>query len=113
MQTGRFLGRCLPLTAAVVLALSGVARAGEPNANALSYATQSDPETLELDARQASRGLMVSHMTIPVRPGAFTFVYPKWIPGEHGPTGPLANISELRVSANGTPLQYRRDQVDM
>ncbi len=80
---------------------------------ATSYATQSNPMTLVLDAREASRGLMYSHMSIPVKPGAFTFVYPKWIPGEHGPTGPLANISEVRVSANGHALTWQRDVVDM
>lgn len=80
---------------------------------AAAYATQSDPVTLVLDARDTSRGLMYSHMTIPVKPGAFTFVYPKWIPGEHGPTGPLANISQIHVSANGHALAWRRDVVDM
>jgi predicted metalloprotease with PDZ domain len=81
--------------------------------SATAYATQSDPMTLVLDARNASRGLMYSHMTIPVKPGPFTFVYPKWIPGEHGPTGPLANISQVRVSAGGHALAWHRDPVDM
>ncbi len=89
------------------------AQAAEPNANAVSYATQDNPETLVLDARDAGRGLMTATMTIPVKPGPFTFVYPKWVPGEHGPTGPLANISQIKVSANGRALTWRRDQVDM
>lgn len=80
---------------------------------ATSYATQSDPMTLVLDARTASRGLMYSHMTIPVKPGAFTFVYPKWIPGEHGPTGPLADISQIHVTGGGHTLTWHRDVVDM
>jgi predicted metalloprotease with PDZ domain len=80
---------------------------------ATPYATQADPATLVLDARNASRGLMYSHMSIPVKSGSFTFVYPKWIPGEHGPTGPLSNISELRVSANGHALPWQRDLEDM
>ncbi|HKU67423.1 MAG TPA: hypothetical protein VJP85_06595 [Candidatus Baltobacteraceae bacterium] len=80
---------------------------------AQSIATKADPMVLVLDARNTSRGLMYSHMTIPVKPGPFTFVYPKWIPGEHGPTGPLANISQIRVSANGHALEWHRDVVDM
>lgn len=80
---------------------------------AAAYATQGDPMTLVLDARTASRGLMYSHMSIPVKPGAFTFVYPKWIPGEHGPTGPLADISQIRVTANGHALAWHRDVVDL
>lgn len=109
------------LVAAMLLGGSAVSMAQTSDSNnftpedpsATPYATQSDPMTLVLDARNASRGLMYSHMTIPVKPGAFTFVYPKWIPGEHGPTGPLANISQIRVSANGHALAWRRDVVDM
>jgi predicted metalloprotease with PDZ domain len=113
MQLRRFAGAVVALVGAFVFIASSGARADEPNANATSYTTSTDPETLVLDARQAPRGLMSSHMTIPVRTGPFTFVYPEWIPGEHGPTGPLANISEVHVSANGTPVRYERDQVDM
>jgi predicted metalloprotease with PDZ domain len=87
--------------------------AAEPNSDARPYATQSNPETLVLDAREAGRGLMTATMQIPVEPGSFTFVYPKWVPGEHGPTGPLADVSEIKVSANGHSLDWRRDQVDM
>ncbi len=85
----------------------------QPNADALSLATQSRPMTLVLDARQSPRGMMQSRMTIPVKPGTFTIVYPKWIPGEHGPTGPLNDLTELHVTAGGRDLAWRRDKVDM
>lgn len=90
------------------------AQAGDyatPNATSLS--THSNPETLVLDARDASRGLMYSHMTIPVAPGPFTLVYPKWIPGEHGPTGPLHDLAALRIHAGATTLTWRRDKVNL
>ena len=107
----------LPLSCASALLISlcvaGPSPAAEPNSNARSYATESNPETLVLDARDAGRGLMTATMRIPVKPGPFTFVYPKWVPGEHGPTGPLADVSQIKVSANGQPLDWRRDQVDM
>lgn len=76
-------------------------------------ATQGNPMTLLLDARKAPIGRAYAHMTIPARPGPFTIDYPQWIPGEHGPTGPLSDISELRVSANGKQLHWQRDQVDL
>jgi len=94
-------------------AFAHVARAGEPNTNATSYATRDNPETLVLDARDAPRGLMTATMSMPVKPGAFTFVYPKWVPGDHGPTGPLTDISGLKVTANGRRLPWARDKVDM
>jgi predicted metalloprotease with PDZ domain len=111
MRVSTILGTFLALIFSLGLPLS--ARASEPNANAVSFATRNDPEILVLDARQAGRGLMFSHMTIPVRPGTFDMVYPKWIPGEHEPSGPLADVAQLRVSANGRSLPWIRDQVNL
>jgi predicted metalloprotease with PDZ domain len=80
---------------------------------ATSLATANNPMTVVLDERTAARGLAYTHMTIPVQPGPFTLDYPEWIPGEHGPTGPLHDVSELRISANGRAIAWQRDQVDM
>ncbi|MEO6835565.1 MAG: hypothetical protein ABI231_06620, partial [Candidatus Tumulicola sp.] len=71
------------------------------------------PVTLRLDASQASRGIMFAHERLPITPGALTLVYPKWIPGEHGPTGPLNDLAALRISAAGNALDWRRDPVDL
>jgi predicted metalloprotease with PDZ domain len=78
-----------------------------------SLATQARPETLVLDASTAARGFMTSHLTIPAHPGPFTVVYPKWIPGEHGPTGPLNDLTGIKMSAGGKALDWRRDQIDL
>jgi predicted metalloprotease with PDZ domain len=80
---------------------------------AASLAPRQHPATLVLDARQASRGIIYARETIPARAGDFTIVYPKWIPGEHGPTGPLGDLAAMRVSAGGSALRWRRDLVDM
>ncbi|MBV8153278.1 MAG: peptidase M61, partial [Candidatus Eremiobacteraeota bacterium] len=69
--------------------------------------------TVVLDARKAPLGLAYTHMTIPVAPGAFTIDFPQWIPGDHSPSGALNQMSELVVRANGKPLAWHRDQVDM
>ena len=111
------MNRLLPLSCAgallAFLSVRGPAAAGEPNANARSYATRANPETLVLDARDVGRGLMTAKMRIPVSAGAFTFVYPKWVPGEHGPTGPIGNVSQLKVSADGRPLAWQRDRIHL
>src|SRR5579872_351335 len=80
---------------------------------AVSLATEQNPMTLVLDARQAARAVLFVHETMPVHPGRFTLVYPQWIPGEHGPTGPLYDLASLRVSAGSTPVAWHRDDVDM
>ncbi len=72
-----------------------------------------EPVTLTLDATKAAHGIMYAHERIPVTPGPFTLVYPKWIPGEHGPTGPLNDLAALRISAGGRPLDWHRDTIDM
>ncbi len=69
--------------------------------------------TLSVDATEAPRKLFHAHMTIPVSPGPLTLVYPKWIPGEHGPTGPIINLAGLKLTAGGKTIPWRRDDVDM
>ena len=69
--------------------------------------------TLAVDASEAPRKIFHTRMTIPVEPGKITLVYPKWIPGEHGPTGPLTDVAGLRFTAAGKPLRWERDLVDM
>jgi predicted metalloprotease with PDZ domain len=66
-----------------------------------------------VDASAASSRLFHAKLTIPVKPGALTLLYPKWIPGEHGPTGPITDLTGLKISANGQPLAWRRDDIEM
>lgn len=72
-----------------------------------------EPIRLELDATDAGRSLFHGRMHIPVQAGAVTLVYPKWIPGEHGPTGPITDFAGLVVSAGGRTIPWRRDVADM
>ncbi len=68
---------------------------------------------LALDASDAPRHLLHATLRIPAAPGPLTLFYPKWIPGEHGPTGPIADLVNLRFSAGGQRLPWRRDDVEM
>lgn len=68
---------------------------------------------LHVDATDAARKILHARLEIPAQPGALTLVYPKWIPGEHGPTGPINDLVDLRMSADGRPILWRRDEVDM
>src|SRR5215471_3342169 len=70
-------------------------------------------EHLRLDATDAPRNILHSTITIPVKPGAVTLVYPKWIPGNHRPTGPIQNLLGLHINANGQELNWQRDLIDM
>lgn len=71
------------------------------------------PITLRVDATEAPRKIYYAELSIPATPGPMTLVYPKWIPGEHGPTGPITDLAGLQVAAGGKPVEWRRDSVDM
>jgi len=60
----------------------------------------------DVDATDAPRNIFHARLTIPANPGAFTLVYPKWIPGNHRPSGPIANLTGLRFEAAGKPLAW-------
>ncbi|HEV2500397.1 MAG TPA: M61 family peptidase, partial [Terriglobia bacterium] len=68
---------------------------------------------LIVDATQAPMHIIHTRMVMPVTPGPLTLYYPKWIPGEHAPDGPIANLVGLKFSANGQPVPWRRDLIDM
>ena len=68
---------------------------------------------LLVDLSDAPRNIYHSRLTIPVRPGPLTLVYPKWIPGNHRPSGPIANVTGVKMEAGGHTLAWQRDAVDM
>jgi predicted metalloprotease with PDZ domain len=68
--------------------------------------------TIAVDASDAPRKIIHAQLTIPAAPGSLTLYYPKWIPGEHGPTGPVQELTGLKFAANGQPLTWRRDLLD-
>lgn len=76
---------------------------------------QSQPSVISLrvDAREASRGILHAQMTLPVEPGPLTLLYPKWIPGEHGPTGPIRDLAGLRFTAAGQDVTWERDPLEV
>ena len=71
------------------------------------------PITLAVDVRETPRKLLHARETMSVTPGALTLVYPKWLPGEHAPDGPIVDLVALKVSAGGRPLAWRRDPLDL
>jgi predicted metalloprotease with PDZ domain len=68
--------------------------------------------SLVVDATEAPRKIFHAHLTIPANAGTLTLYYPKWIPGEHGPTGPIQDLAGLKFTANGQVLKWRRDLLD-
>jgi predicted metalloprotease with PDZ domain len=104
----------LLLTAAPVIAQVGTARPqpvpmeeAMPPARDVAY-----PGTLRLDvdASDTSRGIYRVVEIIPVaHPGPLTLLYPQWLPGNHGPSGPINSLAGLRITAGGHAIPWLRD----
>ena len=97
----RLLRRYLGLIVSLLVPLP--AFAGEP----------ARPIELSVDATAAPRKLLHARLVIPAAPGPLTLYYPKWIPGEHAPTGPITELSGVKFRAGGKAVSWRRDDVDL
>ncbi|MBI5067888.1 MAG: M61 family peptidase [Deltaproteobacteria bacterium] len=78
---------------------------------ALSLAA-ADPVLLEVDLRGAAHHTLQARIAVPARPGPLRLAFPRWIPGEHRPSGKIADLVDVRFTALGRPLAWSRDEVD-
>jgi hypothetical protein len=73
--------------------------------------------TLEVDLTDLEHRVFDVVERLPVGgPGPLTVLYPRWLPGNHGPTGPIQSLAGLVVTAAGAParrLEWQRDPLNM
>ncbi len=93
----------LTMFASIPLLLARVEAAPDPGVIALSVNLAQTPWQHVVRAR----------ITMPVRPGALTLYYPKWIPGEHSPAGPINELAGLECFAGGHRIPWVRDPVHL
>src|SRR6266436_51294 len=72
------------------------------------FAAPAPHVTISLDATEAPRRIFHAQLTIPASVGTLTLYYPKWIPGEHAPSGPVIDLAGLKFTGNGQFLKWRR-----
>jgi predicted metalloprotease with PDZ domain len=68
---------------------------------------------LHVDLTDAPRNIYHAHLQIPAQAGEISLVFPKWIPGNHRPSGPIGALAGIRLEAAGQPISWRRDDVEM
>lgn len=68
---------------------------------------------VEVDLTDLDRKIMQVRQVMPVTAGPLTLLYPQWQPGTHSPTGRVARLSGLQITADGKPLTWTRDPVDV
>jgi len=77
-----------------------------------AFASTAPKVTISVDATTAPRKIFHATLRIPATAGDLTLYYPKWIPGEHAPDGPVIDLAGLKFSASGKILKWRRDLLD-
>jgi predicted metalloprotease with PDZ domain len=77
-----------------------------------SWCASAPTVTISVDATTAPRKIFHASLTIPASPGDLMLYYPKWIPGEHAPDGPVVDLAGLKFSSSGKTLKWRRDLLD-
>ena len=86
-------------------------------ATSLSTVAQTNPTSppisITVDASDAARKFFHARESLPVKGGENIFYYPKWIPGEHMPSGPVVDFAGIKFFANGQEIPWRRDSIDM
>ncbi len=80
---------------------------------ATTLQAQKTPIQITADLSEAPRKLYHAEVDIPVKPGPVSLTTPKWIPGNHRPTGPVDQITGVVFTANGKVLPWRRDDEDL
>jgi predicted metalloprotease with PDZ domain len=103
---------------AALLATGAGAHADTVAAHAATLAAPADqpyPGTivLRVDASNTAQQIFRVQESIPVHPGKLTLLYPQWVPGNHGPSGPLNQLAGLRLTVDGKPLDWLRDTVNV
>jgi predicted metalloprotease with PDZ domain len=76
------------------------------------WAADAPSVTIFVDASSAPRKVFHAKLRIPATGGELTLYYPKWIPGEHAPDGPVIDLAGLKFFASGKILKWRRDLLD-
>ena len=68
---------------------------------------------LKVDASDTSHRIVRVHETLSGVSPDTVLLYPKWLPGTHAPEGTLDRIAGIRFTANGAPVTWKRDPVDV
>src|ERR1700687_297776 len=80
-----------------------------------AHGTEPPPGRIKIsvDATHAPQRILHAKLEIPTRPGPLTLYYPKWMPADHSPDGPIWNVGGLKFTAGGKEITWHQDLVDM
>ncbi len=98
------------VAATALFIAAAVARAASPAPADTDY-----PGTLKLavDATDLDHRVFRVREEISVAAGPLTLFYPQWLPGNHGPRGPVDKLAGLAITTGGKTLAWSRDTSDV
>jgi predicted metalloprotease with PDZ domain len=105
----RHLFSAAALGAALVCTCDTQAAAAPPQDSDYPYGALK----IAVDASDVAHRIFSVRETVPVAPGPVTLLYPQWLPGTHGPNGPIDKLAGLVIRANGQALPWHRDPFDV
>lgn len=86
-----------------------IAWTGPGTATAATDDTSPRPAmTVRVDASNTAQWIFQVHATIPAAPGSLRLLYPRWLPGHHGPVGDVSQLAGLTVRVGGQRLLWTR-----
>jgi predicted metalloprotease with PDZ domain len=82
---------------------------------AQGYAADNSPQPIQIavDATQVMQRILHARLKFPVHPGPLTLYYPKWMPADHSPDGPVWNLAGLKFFAGQREIAWQQDDIDM
>lgn len=98
---------------ALILLISLVPFAWTTRAAAAPGTAAAGVIALAVDLTDLDRRVYRVSQQVPVEPGPLTLLYPKWLPGNHAPVGPIEQLAGLSISGAGQRIGWRRDPADM
>jgi len=68
---------------------------------------------LAVDATDLERRIVHVHEVLSGVTADTILLYPKWLPGDHAPSGPISRFAGLKITSGGAPVSWTRDPVDI
>lgn len=103
---------CLRTPSCALAALAAMALALGLSPAPTRAAAPSPTLTLSVDATDLDHRVLQVRETLQVEPGPLRLWFPRWLPGSHGPYGPIERLAGLTVRAGERALAWRRDPAD-
>jgi predicted metalloprotease with PDZ domain len=106
----------------LVVAAAGAAAAASPGPRAIAAVSPIEAPkdraypgaiTLDVDESDFRRRIVHVHEILSGVGPETVLLYPKWLPGTHAPEGPIDRLAGIKITAQGKPVAWTRDPVDV